>query len=155
MEITSIQPNESDAPQVLPAADEPVRPRADEQVRISVRSFLARLYPNRLPVERRSVGRYPYPFLLRLTPVATTAAVDASPVVVVGKDLSERGFGFFHQNPLPFRRVIATLRDQGGKPISILVDVSWCRFTSHGWYESGGRFLRIVETPPDDVKRTA
>jgi hypothetical protein len=31
--------------------------------------------------------------------------------------------------------------------MGVLVDLKWCRFTRHGWYESGGRFLQIVPSP--------
>jgi hypothetical protein len=63
---------------------------------------------------------------------------------VVGKDLSERGLGFYHQAPLPYRRAIVTLEDASGRVVSLLMDLSWCRFTRHGWYDSGGRFLKLI-----------
>jgi hypothetical protein len=66
-------------------------------------------------------------------------------LVVVGKNLSEEGLGFYHQQPLPYRRAIITLEDNSGRSVSLLIDLSWCRFTRQGWYDSGGRFLEIVE----------
>jgi hypothetical protein len=66
--------------------------------------------------------------------------------VVVGKDLSDRGLGFFHPHPIPHRRAIVTLEDSSQRGVSLLIDLSWCRFTRHGWYDSGGRFLQIVSS---------
>jgi hypothetical protein len=135
-----------------PAAATPIA-RFDESVRVEVRSLVARMFPHRMPVERRSNGRNPYPFLLRIVPVANdgqTPTGDA--IVVVGRDLSERGMGFFHQQPLMNRYAIATIQDNTGGGISLLLDVSWCRFTSYGWYVSGGRFLRVINSPAVDTQ---
>ena len=43
--------------------------------------------------------------------------------------------------------MIATLESAAEERISFLIDLNWCRFTRHGWYESGGRFLDVA-TPP-------
>jgi hypothetical protein len=130
-----------------PAAAAPIA-RLDESVRLSVRSLVARMFPGGLPVERRNQGRYPYPFLLRIVPVESDGVTPArEAVVVVGRDLSERGMGFFHPQPLNDRYAVATLQDNSGRSMSLLLDVSWCRFTSYGWYVSGGRFLRVVDPP--------
>ena len=67
-------------------------------------------------------------------------------LVVVGKHLSERGLGFYHPKPLPYRRVIASL-ESNGLWLGFLIDLKWCRFTRQGWYESGGRFLEVVPSP--------
>ena len=67
-------------------------------------------------------------------------------IVVVGKHLSERGLGFFYQQPLPHRRMIASLEGQEAWA-GFLINITWCRFTRHGWYESGGRFLQAVPAP--------
>ena len=70
-------------------------------------------------------------------------------MVVVGRHLSEHGLTFYHPKPLSFRRVIATLETANGARLAFLLDLSWCRFTRHGWYESGGRFLDTVASPLD------
>jgi hypothetical protein len=36
-----------------------------------------------------------------------------------------------------------------------MMDLTWCRFGRHGWYENGGRFLQIlpgVSSNSDDVR---
>ena len=30
------------------------------------------------------------------------------------------------------------------------MDLTWCRFNGHGWYENGGRFLAAVNLPATD-----
>ena len=43
------------------------------------------------------------------------------------------------KTPLPFRRMIASLEVRRGEWAGFLADITWCRFTQHGWYDSGGR----------------
>jgi hypothetical protein len=120
---------------------------AEERLRREVRSVLSRLQPGKPTVERRRSLRVPFPFLMRLQPVAAGSLKPLGcEIVVVGKDVSEAGLGFFHDAPLPFRFAVVTIEspeDCGG--ISVLVDLSWCRFNRYGWYENGGRFLQVVE----------
>jgi hypothetical protein len=121
---------------------------AEESLRRQVWGLLAGLGPQAHHPERRTVQRFPYPNLLYLTPVAPDGVTPAGEsIVVVGKHLSERGLGFFYQHPLPNRRMIATLEGKDGRWVSFLVDITWCRFTQHGWYDSGGRFLHVVPSP--------
>lgn len=122
---------------------------SDEQVRAQIWSVLSSLYPRGNLVERRRDNRYPFPYLIHLMPVAADGFTpQGEPVVVVGKHLSDRGLGFYHPKPLPHRRMIASLEIAGGKQVAFLIDLNWCRFTRHGWYESGGKFLRVVSLPP-------
>jgi len=121
---------------------------ADEQVRRQVWGILAGLCPRGHNPERRSVQRFPYPHLLYLTPVTgENHTPDGESIVVVGKHLSERGLGFFYQQPLPHRRMIASLEGPEQRWMGFLVDITWCRFTQHGWYDSGGRFLQAMPSP--------
>jgi hypothetical protein len=120
---------------------------AEDDIGTQVCGLLSALYPQHDLTERRHENRYPFPYLVQLTPVAedgVTPRGDA--VVVVGKHLSERGLGFYHPKPLPHRRMIASLQTGSGQWIRFLIDLNWCRFIKQGWYESGGRFLRLVES---------
>ncbi len=117
----------------------------DTNIRSRVHELLLRMYPPGPPAERRHDRRYPYPHLIRLTP----ADQDGTPqpdktIVVVGKNLSERGLGFFHQQPLADRRMIVSLDAGNGRWLGLSIDITWCRFITTGWYESGGRFLQAV-----------
>ena len=121
---------------------------ADEEVRAQVSGLLSTLYPRNNKVERRGEQRFPFPYLVHLTPVDADGSVNVDEtVVVVGKHLSERGLGFYHQQPLPNRRMIVSLEVGSDAWLGFLIDLTWCRFTKQGWYESGGRFLQVVNSP--------
>jgi len=97
-----------------------------------------------LYAERRRDQRFAFPQLVRLVPLDEAGdVVEDEAVVVAGKHLSEKGLGFFHQEPLPYRRVLATFETTGTESVSLELDLSWCRFVRGGWYESGGRFIGI------------
>jgi hypothetical protein len=120
----------------------------DDEVRTQVWALLTAMYPRNDLLERRRDNRYPFPCLVHLTPVGRDGITpEGETVVVVGKHLSERGFGFYHQSPLPHRRMIASLESSKGQWLGFLIDLNWCRFTKGGWYESGGRFLQAVLSP--------
>jgi hypothetical protein len=123
----------------------------------NVQQLLQHMLPSDVGAEQRQTQRFPYPFLVELTPVGDddTTPVD-SPMTVIGKDLSERGIGFFHQKPLPYRRVQAMVEDMTGQRIAVLIDLTWCRFKKQGWYESGGRFLHVaVDRPGQEFRLPA
>lgn len=118
------------------------------EVQVQVWGLLTMLYPNRPGMERRRETRYPFPYLIRLTPVGADGATPSGEsIAVVGKHLSVKGLGFYHPKPLSYRRVIATIDMGKDRTLDFLVDLNWCRFTKHGWYESGGRFLQAVLPP--------
>lgn len=125
-------------------------PSADSSgdVQMQVWALLTTLYPKHEMTERRRDTRYPFPYLVHLTPVGDDGVTpEGETIVVVGKHLSERGLGFYHPKPLPHRRMIASLQAVGGQWMGFLIDLTWCRFTRKGWYESGGRFLDPVLSP--------
>jgi hypothetical protein len=120
----------------------------DDEIRTQVWGLLTALYPRNDLAERRHDNRYPFPSLIHLTPVGSDGVTpEGKTVVVVGKHISEQGCGFFHPAPLPYRRMIASVETRNGEWLAFLIDLSWCRFTKDGWYESGGRFLQTVLSP--------
>lgn len=121
------------------------KPQTEESVPGQVRRLLQRQSGDPAIVERRRDRRYPFPALMTLWP-ADRERLETS-FVIVGKDISDRGLGFFHQQPITCRRAIVVCEPPGIAPVAFLVDINWCRFTCHGWYESGGRLLEAV-TPP-------
>lgn len=111
----------------------------------AVRGLISRLHPH-VAHERRRHPRHPLPLLMELTPVdAQTEEPVGSTVVVVGKSLSESGCGFFHQHAMPYRYAIVRMEAGTDGDLCLLVDLTWCRYTRYGWYESGGKFLKVVE----------
>lgn len=122
----------------------------DSEMATEIWSVLSRLCPVRRTSERRRSARYPFPYLILLTPLEDEGLTPAGEqIVVVGKYLSERGLDFYHPQPLPHRRMLASLEKLDGRWLSLLVDINRCRFTREGWYESGCRFLQIVDWPID------
>lgn len=117
---------------------------ADALLKRAVRGLITRLSP--LVVrDRRRYARHPMPLLMQLTPVDDEERPVGDPLIVVGKSLSENGIGFFHQHAIPYRHVMVRVGEGAAEELSFLVDLSWCRYTSFGWYESGGRFLKVLE----------
>jgi len=121
---------------------------AETSIRETTQHLLSRLFPERKQVERRQEQRHAYPHLVVLTPLNPDGRTPTKETIVVaGKHLSESGLGFFHPEPLPYRRVIASLEMPGGGWTAFVMVLSWCRFSRHGWYESGGKFIQLVDSP--------
>ncbi len=123
--------------------------QADDSIQEQVAELLSRLYPRNALAERRRENRYPFPYLVHLTPVDDALAPAGESVVVVGKHLSPCGVGFYHPKPISHRRMIVSFEAGQQSWLSFLIDVTWCRFTKQGWYESGGRFLQRVDPPAE------
>ncbi|MBX9792274.1 MAG: PilZ domain-containing protein [Pirellulales bacterium] len=99
--------------------------------------------------DRRNSQRFPYPYLITVTPLDLSGRpLPDDQFVVVGKNISEGGLSFYHQGPLAHRQAIVSLDAADGRWMSFLVDLTWCRFKAQGWYESGGQFLKKTVTPP-------
>ncbi len=140
METITLEPQPARLPEVSAAPN--------DDVQAQVCALLTTLYPKHEMIERRRDTRYPFPYLVHLTPVGEDGVTpEGETIVVVGKHLSERGLGFYHPKPLAHRRMIASLQAVGGQWMGFLIDLNWCRFTKQGWYESGGRFLDPVLSP--------
>ncbi|NQU25993.1 MAG: hypothetical protein HQ567_32295 [Candidatus Nealsonbacteria bacterium] len=139
----------------------------EDDVHTQIWGLLATFYPDRDITERRRETRYPFPSLVHLTPVGSDGVTpEGETIVVIGKHLSVRGLGFYHPMPLADRRMIVSLEtsissesgtcseDGYSQWIGFLIDLSWCRFTGEGWYESGGRFLQAVLSPLGSCQET-
>jgi hypothetical protein len=103
--------------------------------------------------ERRRDSRYPFPRLMYLTPVdenGRTAAGD--PIIAAGKDLSEGGLGFYHPEPLPSRRMIASMQTGNGHWLAFVVELTRSHRISEGWYQSSGHFVEPAVSPSETVE---
>jgi hypothetical protein len=137
------RPQPSTAEMTGPHCD--VARAADLAIRSQVQRLLQTVQPAAPAIERRQDRRYPFPRVIRLTPVADDGRTPAGEsLVVAGNSLSERGIGFFHSEPLAHRRMMASFASADGEEINLLVDLAWCRFIGQGWYESGGRFVQFL-----------
>ena len=115
-----------------------------------VEALLARLHPD-VAHERRRDERVAIPVLFRLTPInVDRQALEHETSIVVGKNISRRGLCFYHEWPIPHRRALISVAQTGLGDFAAEIDISWCRFTRPGWYESGGRLIRLAipETEP-------
>lgn len=101
-------------------------------------------------MDRRHKDRVATPYLFLLVPLEDLGRgkpgpeID-QPLTVVGKDLSGRGIGFFHEQPLAYRYVRLKVNDPQLGSFQIDVQLTRCRFTKLGWYESGGKILAVSE----------
>jgi hypothetical protein len=134
--------------QILCAADGVLAARRPRTAAIDlarrIADFLLRMHP---PVmsERRQRDRAALPLVLRLTPLDELGQpIEAETMLVTGKDITTRGVGFFHERPVAFRRAHLSFDHPTAGRFHAEVDLRWCRFTQSGWYESGGRLLRLV-----------
>lgn len=110
-----------------------------------VRAALVGAKPMREAVERRREPRHPFPYPVQITPVtAHGKLVPDLSIFVLGKHISRLGLDFYHIEPVPHRRVIASLSCNNDGAVSILMDLTWCRFGAHRWYENGGRFVQAL-----------
>lgn len=109
-----------------------------------IEALVSRLHPP-IERERRHDDRIAIPVLFRLTPLdSNREPIESQAAIVVGKNISRRGLSFFHEQPTPYRRAIIELAQPGLGSFAAEIDVNWCRFTRPGWYESGGRLIRLV-----------
>ena len=125
---------------VVPDLSAPVQ----QQCRDTIRKLVASLAPSRSAVERRGDRRFPFPYPVRIAAADGDAEAKSPSFTVIGKHLSESGLGFYHEEPLPYRRVHVWLGSPIGLEVQLVMDLSWCRFVGQGWYVSGGRFVEPV-----------
>lgn len=115
-----------------------------ESLAEQVEALLNQLNPEQV-VERRRDERTAIPVLFRLVPLdSDRQVVEAEAAIVVGKNISRRGMSFFHERPIAHRRALIALAQPGMGSFAAEIDVTWCRFRRPGWYESGGRLLRVA-----------
>ncbi|MEM7312607.1 MAG: hypothetical protein AAF497_05595 [Planctomycetota bacterium] len=133
---------------IPPSFKAPVGPQA-KTVGEVVEQIIRRAADVRNGPERRLTVRHAYPELVRVTPADTRGNPTGDPVSVVGKHISHSGFGFFHNGPLPEKYVIAEFQS-GEQTEHLLLNLVWCRFLREGWYDSGGKFVSVVDLQQTD-----
>ena len=81
--------------------------------------------------------------------MAIVSSVDGEPVCTSGllRDISLGGCSFLHSDPLPSARVALTFGLENERTVTLMLRLTWCRFTQHGVYQSGGRFLKTIDLP--------
>ena len=103
-------------------------------------------------VERRSWERSPVQMPIYVTPAvfdgthAESLEGAESEMLAVTRDVSLRGIGFTHDEPLEAAYAIITFDFLDDETISLLMDVRWSKSESADSYMSGGRFVGIIRT---------
>jgi hypothetical protein len=88
-----------------------------ERIRREVHAALLLYHPAASYIERRRETRFAYPYPFHLTPLSVGGAILLEAMVaVIGRHLSEGGLDFYHREPFPYRRAIATLPAAGNRP---------------------------------------
>ena len=136
-----------------PTSHSIVRIRRDEEgvarfddIRMRVRLAVGYMLPARPDQERRREHRYPFPYPIPMTPVDEKGnETGEERFTAIGRHLSEQGFDFYSKEAIPHRFLVAALPVGEDQAVGILLDLNWCRFGQHGWYENGGKFTQVVE----------
>ena len=101
--------------------------------------------------EGRSAHRVRYERPLLLTPIDPRSHHAAGePQLVRGRDLSLGGCSFSHIDPLPCAKVALTFGLEDERQVTMMLRLTWCRFTQDRIYQSGGRFLKPLDLQIED-----
>lgn len=129
-----------------------VRPSEKQQIQTQLQECYQLLCDSRqfysAGIEKRNSARQDYPHPVYLTPLdpAGQAELDES-YGVLGRRISDRGFDFYHREPIVDKFVIASFEYSPNRWIGIKMKLNWCRFGRHGYFENGGEFLEVVDSP--------
>ena len=151
----SIVTHASYLPVALPSVGASDGNRQEDSIGSVVEQALLSARPVRNGKERRREERYPSPYPIYLTPLDTPQGKRDETIVVIGRQLSLHGVDFYHRDPIPHTRVIASLDAHEQGWIGLLLELTWCRFNRHGWYDNGGRFVAVVDSPLEIERRTS
>jgi hypothetical protein len=127
------------ATRILPDSEGNYKSRSSQ-----IEMLMAGLCPT-VAAERRQEERVSIPILFRLTPLdGNREPIRSETAIVIAKNISRRGFSFYHAQPIPQRRALIELAQPEIGPFTAEIDIRWCRFTRPGRYESGGRLVRAL-----------
>ena len=93
-----------------------------------VHELLLLMYRPNPEAERRRDRRYPYPHLVRLTPVGSDGRTAWEKPLLWPEIRFLKGALLFHPQPLPYRRMIASFHSGNDRWLGLLIDLRWCRF---------------------------
>jgi hypothetical protein len=122
-----------------------------------IQTLVARLHPS-VTLERRRHDRLSVPVMFRLTPLSDDGQpIAGESITVIGKNISRHGLSFYHAVPLPYRRA-RIAAENIEIAFAAEIDISWCRFSKPGWYESGSRLIAALApgtTAPTDRRENS
>lgn len=101
-----------------------------------------------IQVEKRNSRRIEYPYPIYLSPLDVTGVpILEESYCVLGRHISERGFDFYHKEPIADKYVIASFEFSPNRWLGVKAELNWCRFGRHGYFENGGTFSHVVDSP--------
>jgi len=116
-----------------------------QQVTSYVETLIASWNGPTTVVERRRWHRIPYRRSILITPLDDETLEPTGPSQMLpGRDISLGGVSFEHREPMASRKVACTFDPGSGSRESVVVRLTWCRFTKDGWYQSGGQFVQSI-----------
>ena len=116
---------------------------------------MASWHSSRQILQARRWHRIAFESPLELTPLdVETEEPCADTIDVLGRDLSLGGMSFLHAQPLPFSKAAITFPADHSDVPPVIVRLTWYRFTARGVYQSGGPFVRALETVPLPATRS-
>lgn len=130
------------------------------RLRHAARTEGVELFGRRIPQskrwagERRSHERTSLEWPIRIQPVAydgkNAVGLAGAGGILLGttRDVSLRGVGFTHDEPLVGDYAVVFFHGRRGDEVSLLLEIRWSNNENGGLYLSGGRFEGMVETSP-------
>lgn len=102
-------------------------------------------------LERRCDTRLPFQRPVQVTPLnehEESINLDGPETMTAyARDISPSGVGLLHDQPINSNRVLLSFELLGGKTLSLVVQLTWCRYLGDFWHSSGGRPVCLVMPP--------
>jgi hypothetical protein len=65
-------------------------------------------------------------------------------VTAYTRDITPTGIGLLHDQPLAGGRALLTFELLGGDSLSLVAELTWCRYIGGFWHLSGGRLIEVA-----------
>jgi hypothetical protein len=116
-----------------------------------VDSVIRRAVAGKQPIDRRLDQRrdvrYAYPYPLTLLPLDVALRGEQNRMIAaIGKHVTVHGVDFYTSAPIAAKEVICQFHSPTCA-YSLVLELTWCRHNAQGWFENGGKFLRVWKTP--------
>jgi hypothetical protein len=115
----------------------------EQDVESVVQRALAGKQPITRRIERRRDVRYAYPYPLTLLPLdAVLRGESTLAIPAIGKHVAMHGIDFYTTSPVAAKEVVCQFHSPC-ENFALVLELNWCRHNAQGWFENGGRFLRV------------
>ena len=116
-------------------------------LRECVEGLLEVSWGRRVSLDKRLTQRLPFRKPLTITPVADQSEKPepSRRFAAFGTEISTTGVGFLARQLVPSRSAVITCDGPDSSLIHLLFHARWVRFTRGGWYQVGGRLMRVLD----------